>query len=32
MFWGRAKHLRRGLAGYLDYKKRVKYKVIPFVW
>ncbi len=26
------KVLEQGLAGYLDYKKRVKYKVIPFVW
>lgn len=24
--------LEEGLAGYSDYKKRVKYKVIPFVW
>ena len=24
--------LEQGLAGYSDYKKRVKYKVIPFVW
>jgi hypothetical protein len=21
-----------GLAGYSDYKKQVKYKVIPYVW
>ena len=26
------KVLEQGLAGYLDYKKRVKYKVIPFIW
>ena len=24
--------LEEGLAGYSDYKKKVKYKVIPFVW
>ena len=24
--------LERGLAGYADYKKRIKYKVIPFIW
>ena len=24
--------LENGLEGYTDYKKRVKYKVIPFVW
>ena len=24
--------LERGLAGYKEYKKRVRYKVIPFVW
>ena len=24
--------LETGLAGYADYKKRVRYKVIPFVW
>ena len=24
--------LEEGLVGYSDYKKRVKYKVIPFVW
>ena len=24
--------LEDGLAGYSDYKKRVKYKVIPFIW
>jgi len=24
--------LEKGLAGYSDYKKRIKYKVIPFVW
>lgn len=24
--------LEEGLAGYSDYKKQVKYKVIPFVW
>ncbi len=24
--------LERGLEGYVEYKKRVKYKVIPFVW
>ena len=24
--------LEKGLEGYTDYKKRVKYKVIPFVW
>ena len=24
--------LEEGLEGYKDYKKRVKYKVIPFVW
>ena len=24
--------LERGLEGYADYKKRVRYKVIPFVW
>ena len=24
--------LEEGLAGYSDYKKRVKYKVIPFIW
>ena len=24
--------LEEGLAGYADYKKRVRYKVIPFVW
>lgn len=26
------KVLENGLAGYVDYKKKVKYKVIPFVW
>ena len=26
------KILEKGLEGYTDYKKRVKYKVIPFVW
>lgn len=26
------KVLEQGLAGYSDYKRRVKYKVIPFVW
>lgn len=26
------KILEDGLAGYADYKKKVKYKVIPFVW
>ena len=26
------KVLEDGLAGYSDYKKRVKYKVIPFIW
>ena len=26
------KILEEGLEGYTDYKKRVKYKVIPFVW
>ena len=24
--------LERGLAGYIDYKKRVRYRLIPFVW
>ena len=24
--------LEKGLKGYLDYKKKVKYKVIPFIW
>ena len=24
--------LEKGLEGYLDYKKKVKYKVIPFIW
>ena len=24
--------LEKGLEGYSEYKKRVKYKVIPFVW
>jgi len=24
--------LENGLAGYAEYKKRVRYKVIPFVW
>ena len=24
--------LERGLAGYREYKRRVKYKVIPFIW
>jgi protein-S-isoprenylcysteine O-methyltransferase Ste14 len=24
--------LEGGLEGYSDYKKRVKYRVIPFVW
>jgi len=24
--------LLKGLEGYADYRKRVKYKVIPFVW
>jgi len=24
--------LERGLAGYLEYKHKVKYKVIPFIW
>ena len=24
--------LERGLEGYVDYKKRIRYKVIPFVW
>ena len=24
--------LEEGLEGYSDYKKRVKYRVIPFVW
>lgn len=26
------KVLEEGLEGYIDYKKRIKYKVIPFVW
>ena len=26
------KVLEQGLKGYLDYKKRVKYRVIPFIW
>ena len=26
------KVLESGLAGYTEYKKRVRYKVIPFVW
>jgi len=24
--------LERGLEGYADYKRRVKYRLIPFVW
>ncbi len=24
--------LEEGLAGYRDYKQRVRYKVIPFIW
>ena len=24
--------LERGLEGYTDYEKRVRYRVIPFVW
>jgi protein-S-isoprenylcysteine O-methyltransferase Ste14 len=24
--------LEKGLEGYLDYKKKVKYKIIPFIW
>ena len=24
--------LENGLEGYADYKKKVKYKVIPYVW
>jgi len=24
--------LEAGLAGYAEYRKRVRYKVIPFVW
>jgi protein-S-isoprenylcysteine O-methyltransferase Ste14 len=24
--------LEEGLEGYKEYKKKVKYKVIPFVW
>ena len=24
--------LERGLAGYAEYKQRVRYKVIPFIW
>ena len=24
--------LEKGLDGYSEYKKRVKYKVIPFIW
>ena len=24
--------LERGLEGYVEYKKRIKYKVIPFIW
>lgn len=26
------KVLEQGLEGYLDYKKRVKYRILPFVW
>ena len=26
------KVLERGLVGYSEYKKRVKYRLIPFVW
>lgn len=26
------KVLEEGLAGYKDYKKKVKYRVIPFIW
>ena len=26
------KVLENGLEGYTEYKKRVRYKVIPFVW
>ena len=26
------KVLEEGLEGYIDYKKRIKYKVIPFIW
>ena len=26
------KVLEQGLDGYADYKKRVKYKVIPLIW
>ena len=26
------KALEEGLSGYREYKKRVRYKVIPFVW
>lgn len=26
------KVLEEGLEGYIDYKKKVKYKVIPFIW
>ena len=24
--------LEKGLEGYIDYKKRVRYKIIPFIW
>ena len=24
--------LEKGLDGYIDYKKKVRYKVIPYVW
>lgn len=29
---GEEKMLTEGLAGYADYKKKVKYRLIPFVW
>ena len=26
------KVLEQGLEGYADYKKRVKYRILPFIW
>ncbi|MBE6543749.1 MAG: isoprenylcysteine carboxylmethyltransferase family protein [Ruminococcaceae bacterium] len=26
------KVLEKGLAGYIEYKKKVKYRIIPFIW
>ncbi len=29
---GEEKMLTEGLEGYADYKKKVKYRLIPFIW